>query len=107
MNLLPKAIEDIIVIFKEQLEHKEHTLKFQKTLDEIDNISYRSNDRESWRTYGSKSVNCYGGLNHANLMRESIHELWIHTFTDVETEGETEVTKIIFEDIRYIEIINN
>ena len=95
--ILPKDLNDIIIDYKEQLEH---TLKFQKTLDKINNITYQTNHRESWRTHESKTVNCYGGLNCANLMRNSIHELWIHTFTKVDGNfsEENEIIKIIYED---------
>jgi hypothetical protein len=38
MNFFPKELEDIIIDYKEQLESKEHKLKFKKSLEIIKNI---------------------------------------------------------------------
>lgn len=97
MNSLSLVIENIILDYKIQMEQIEHKLKFQKTLDEINKVIHCCNHRESYRTYRNKMVNCYGGLNCANLMRDSVHELWVHGFTKI-NDVESELVNIIFED---------
>ena len=110
INTLPLELENIIGDFKEQMEQMEHKQKFKSTLDEINKIRYRMNGEDSWRSYGITSVQYYGGLNDADTLYDSIHELWVHTYEttppymngDLGEEIETITT--IYESIDYVEI---
>ena len=89
------------------MEHKE---KFQSSLAEINVMSYTIIDGESWRTFNNISTQCYGGLNVANNIYDTINELWVHTFetTPPHMNGdigeEYEKVATIYEAIDCVEI---
>ena len=102
MNFLPKDLEDIIVDYKNQMEHN---IKFQSTLDEINKIEYKINNHgDTWRTHDNVTTQYYGGLNHAETLYHSDYELWVHTYIDTDDTPEEEVIKVIFESIDYTTI---
>jgi len=99
MNFLPQAIEDIIVDYKIQLEHRE---TFQSTLNEINDIIYVINVSDTFRISGDMTTQYYGGLNQAETLYHSINELWVHTYSEDEMVGEIITT--IYECSDYVEI---
>jgi hypothetical protein len=107
MNFLPEELENIINDYKYQMEHIE---KFQSTLDIIDNITYIESEGNSWRSYGTTTVHCYGESTEVlmylgNTIYESCHELWIHTvvitppYMNGDLGEEIETINTIYEEI--------
>ena len=107
MENLPEELENIIMDYKYQMEHQQ---RFQLTLDEINQISYTMNGYDSWRSYGSRTVQYYGGFNEVGTLYDTEYELWIHTYEttppymngDIGEEFETTTT--IYESINSVYI---
>ena len=69
---LPKDIENIIIDYKNQMEHIE---KFKLTLNEINKISHEiSPGGDTYRTYGSRRVYYCGGLSKADTLLKSTYD---------------------------------
>lgn len=103
MNSLPKELEDIIVDYKNQMEHRE---KYEKTLMYINLIQYDILDGDSWRGdfNNHNTIQYYGGWNHAHDYYNSINELWIHKYNS--DENIEEEIKVINESHNTYDIID-
>jgi hypothetical protein len=103
MNTLPTVLEDIIMSHKKFLDHQERN---KNILKDIKSIYYHiDSGRDSWRDMyrlQGKRVQCYGGINYANLICDSVYEVWIHTYDE---EDEEEI-KVIYEEYGVIDIID-
>ena len=110
MNSLPLDIENIIIDYKNQMEHRE---KFKNSLNIIKKIQYNiTTEGDSFRTYERTSVQYYNFMNKLEehcYFHHDINELWIHNVT-IEVYGhgfdmdEREYIQTIYESVDYIEI---
>ena len=104
MNTLPLVLENIITYHKKFLDHQE---KNKNILKDIKSISYEINNynSDSWRDMSKLQGNliqCYGGLNQAYKVIDSVYEVWIHTYTEDE-----ERIQVIMEEGGVVYIVDN
>jgi hypothetical protein len=105
MNTLPLVLENIIMYHKKFLDHQE---KNKNILKDIKSIGYVINNynSDSWRDMSKLQGNliqCYGGLNQAYKVIDSVYEVWIHTYTGEDEER----IQVIMEEEGLVDIIDN
>ena len=76
MNFLPKELEDIIVNYKAQMEHKE---KFQSSLEKIKEIEHREDDFSSFIKRGNHEARYYNVL-YQDDPNDLNNQLWVHVY---------------------------
>ncbi len=79
MNNLPLEIENIIIDYKMQMDHRE---KFAKSIEKINNIHHTIMDTTSYRVNDDTNieVEMYGGHN-MDERSKGHYEFWCHRYT--------------------------
>jgi len=99
MDILPKDIENLILEYKNQIEHYE---KFQLTLDKIKNITYTINNNITTRDYDIQyRFNNYMTNKNYNLVRRNDN----HSYMNYISESFTVSRRIAYTGITQFDFI--